>query len=328
MKKIEVLLDQRLLETVTAVATERGAVDHWPGPVGPDGRQSLFLLVPPHAEQRLLDTLQGLLGVEDNTRILVHALEVSLPREPADPVHRRRAQVTSREELYSQVEKGTRLDSTFVLLVLLSTVVAAIGLLEDNTAVVIGAMVIAPLLGPNLALALGAALGETHLIARSLLTNLTGMGLALSASVAIGLLWSGPFPSAELLARTDVGLDGIALALASGAAAVLSLTTGLSSVLVGVMVAVALLPPTATVGLMAARGEWLLAGGAGLLLVTNVVCVNLAAKVVLLARGVKPYAWSDAGRARQSMAGYLALWLISLIILIGVIVARRQLGAV
>ena len=94
--------------------------------------------------------------------------------------------------------------------------------------------------------------------------------------------------SPELAGRTNVGLDSVALALASGAAAALSLTTGLSSVMVGVMVAVALLPPAVTLGLMLGHGEGSLAAGAGLLLAINVVCINLASKVVFFIKGIRP----------------------------------------
>ena len=135
----------------------------------------------------------------------------------------------------------------------MSTIVAAIGLLEDNVAVVIGAMVIAPLLGPNIALSFATSLGEGKLLWSALKSNVIGMFVALILSVLIGLLWPLNFDSHELMARTDVGMDGIVLALVSGAAAVLSLTSGLSSALVGVMVAVAILPPTATLGLMLVR---------------------------------------------------------------------------
>ena len=104
-------------------------------------------------------------------------------------------------------------------------------------------------MGPNIALALATALGDTELIWKSLKTGAAGFVVALGLSIAIGKLWHLNFDSRELLARMDVGLDSVALALASGAAAVLSLSTGLPSVLVGVMVVVALLPsPTATMG--------------------------------------------------------------------------------
>ncbi len=198
---------------------------------------------------------------------------------------------TTREELYNNIVKNARLDSTYLLLVFLSTVVVAIGLLEDNVAVVIGAMVIAPLLGPNMALALGAALGDMPLMWKAIKATLAGLAMALLFSILIGIFWPLNVSSQELMARTDVGLDSVVLALASGAAAVISLTTGLASVLVGVMVAVALLPPTATLGIMLGSGQTKLAVGAALLLAVNIVCVNLAAKIVFWVRGVKPRSW-------------------------------------
>lgn len=177
------------------------------------------------------------------------------------------------------------------MLVVLSTIVAAIGLIESNVAVVIGAMVIAPLLGPNLAFGLGTALGDISLMRKSALTTSAGISLAVALSVVIGIFWPFDVSSPELAARTNVWLDSVALALASGAAAALSLTTGLSSVLVGVMVAVALLPPAVTLGIMLGLGNINLALGAGLLLAINVVCVNLAIKVVFFLKDIRPRTW-------------------------------------
>ena len=189
--------------------------------------------------------------------------------------------------LYEDVERNARLDNNYVVLVILSTVVAAIGLIEDNVAVVIGAMVIAPLLGPNLALSLGTALGEFVLIRKAVKTLAAGVLLAVFLSVVIGLLYPAKLVSDELLARTFAEVDSIALALASGAAAALSLTMGLSSVLVGVMVAVALLPPAATLGLMLGQGNYGLAAGASLLLAANVASVNLASILVFFIKGIR-----------------------------------------
>jgi uncharacterized hydrophobic protein (TIGR00341 family) len=228
----------------------------------------------------------------------------------------------SREELYAQIEKGAQIDGTYVLLVVLSTVVAAIGLIEDNVAVVIGAMVIAPLLGPNLALALAAALGDLDLMTNALRATLAGVALAIAVSLAIGHVWPQSLDSGELMARTDVGYDSVALALASGAAAVLSLTTGVSSVLVGVMVAVALLPPTAAVGLLLGAGQPLLASGAALLLAVNVASVNLAAQVVFLTKGVRPRTWLEKRKARQSTRLFFAIWIVLLTILATMIYLR------
>jgi uncharacterized hydrophobic protein (TIGR00341 family) len=183
-------------------------------------------------------------------------------------------------------------------------------------------MVIAPLLGPNLALALSTALGDVELMIRSLKTMVIGFIIALSLSFALGAVWQGELNSFELMSRTRVGFDSIALALVSGAAAVLSMATGLSSVLVGVMVAVALLPPCAVVGIMLGAGEYDLAAGAGLLLAVNIVCVNLSAKLVFLFKGVGPRTWYEKKKAKKAMISYLTFWCLSLTFLAFIIYQR------
>jgi len=326
MKIIEILADGSYLPALKSIAEKQEAADYWVGPEGQDGRHEVRLLVTPEKLQETLDALQAVLGNSESAKWFLMSVEAALPRpkEKNPKENDKTDSVTaSREELYNSVEKSARLDSNFLLLVFLSTIVVAIGLLEDNVAVVIGAMVIAPLLGPNIALALGTALGDTSLMWKSLKTTLAGLVLALGLSFLIGVLWPLNFESRELLARTDAGLDSAALAFASCAAAVLSLTTGLPSVLVGVMVAVALLPPTSTVGLMLGAGKWDLATGASLLLAVNVVCVNLAAKVSFLFRGIKPRTWLEKQKARQSMAIYIILWILSLAVLLMVIFFRH-----
>jgi uncharacterized hydrophobic protein (TIGR00341 family) len=160
---------------------------------------------------------------------------------------------------------------------------------------------------------------------QSLKTNLSGLALALVISLVIGLIWPVNLGDRELMTRTDVGMDSIALALASGAAAVLSLATGLSSALVGVMVAVALLPPTATLGMMLGSGQTTHAIGAALLLAVNIVCVILAAKIVFVAKGVKPRTWLEKRKARQSQTLSIVLWVALLAMLVGAIYLRRSL---
>jgi uncharacterized hydrophobic protein (TIGR00271 family) len=160
---------------------------------------------------------------------------------------------------------------------------------------------------------------------QSLKTSFSGLALALLIALVIGLIWPVNLDTRELLARTDVGMDSVALALASGAAAVLSLATGLSSALVGVMVAVALLPPTATLGMMLGSGQTTHAIGSGLLLAVNIVCVVLAAKIVFLMKGVKPRTWLEKRKARQSQTIYIVLWLLMLGILVAAIYLRRSL---
>ena len=325
MKLIEVITDAQNLKPVTSIAGQHNSEVNWVGSADEQGRQLIRILVSDENRQSVLDALQGLLG--ETSKILVLSLEAVLPRKEPDPsdTEANEAVTTTREELYSEIEKNARLDSTYLLLVFLSTVVVAIGLLEDNVAVVIGAMVIAPLLGPNIALALGAALGDMPLMWKAIKATLAGLAMALLFSILIGIFWPLNVSSQELMARTDVGLDSVVLALASGAAAVISLTTGLASVLVGVMVAVALLPPTATLGIMLGSGQTKLAVGAALLLAVNIVCVNLAAKIVFWVRGVKPRSWLEKQKANQSMVTYMVIWVLSLTFLLVVIFIRKGL---
>ena len=329
MKIIEVITHRDHINTVENIGDEHGVVDQWhiDSPEIED-RQIMRLLVDDSHRQDILDSLQNQLGRYETTRIVIIPVEATLPQTETETddkeKEKTRTSGATREELYHGISKNAELNSNYLLLVLLSTIVAAIGLIENNVAVVVGAMVIAPLLGPNIALALAATLGDTQLMWTSLKTNLAGMGLALMLSIIIGLILPLNLNSDELISRTYVGLDSVVLALASGAAAVLSLTTGLSSVLVGVMVAVALLPPTATMGLMLGSGEINMALGAALLLAVNVVCVNLAAKTVFLVRGVKPRTWLEKRKAKHSVILYMVFWIFSLLVLLVAIYLRGR----
>lgn len=328
MRLIEIVADEGHTDTLSGIADQHEVTDYWLGAPAEDGRRSFRMLVNDKERQSVMDALQSVLATADETRIVVLPVDTVLPRAGEDEEH---SAAVTREELYSQIEKGARIDSNYLLLTFLSTLVAAIGLIEDNVAVVVGAMVIAPLLGPNIALAFGSSLGDGKLVWSALKTGLAGLSLAFLVSLGIGMAWPVDIgrgeiliASTEILARTDVGLDGVALALVSGAAAVLSLTTGLSSTLVGVMVAVALLPPTATMGMLMGAGHQQLAAGAMLLLVVNVVCVIVSAKIVFLAKGVQPRTWHERNKARQSTLLYGVFWGILLVVLMLIVYARHR----
>jgi uncharacterized hydrophobic protein (TIGR00341 family) len=219
-----------------------------------------------------------------------------------------------REELLNDLASGTRITAVYLALIVLSTIVAAVGLMRDNIAVVIGAMVIAPLLTPNMALALATTLGDFDLMRKALKTNLAGLATSLVVAVAVGALLPR-VDSAQIVSRTETGFADIVLALASGAAGALVFTTGVPATLVGVMVAVALLPPLVAAGLRVAVGDAAGAGGAFLLLMTNVICVNLAAVVTFLVRGVGPRTWWEADKARRATRTAVLLWGALLVVL-------------
>ena len=327
MKYVEVVMEEGSADTVSAIGEKSDVSDFRIGETGKDGMQSMRLLVADDKIQSVLDSLQKILHTQPSARVVVLPVEIVLPIPSEQERKEEDAAVEAREALYEEVEKNARLDLNFGILVVLSTIVAAIGLIENNVAVVIGAMVIAPLLGPNLAFGLGTALGDISLMRKSALTTSAGIVMAVALSVAIGMFWPFDVSSPELVARTNVGLDSVALALASGAAAALSLTTGLSSVLVGVMVAVALLPPAVALGIMLGFGNFNLALGAGLLLAINVVCVNLAIKVVFFFKGIRPRTWWAKKKAKRAMVIYILAWVVTLMILVFFIYGRQALAS-
>lgn len=270
--------------------------------------------------QSLLDNLQTVLEKRNDWRITVASLDVTIPKlpEPKDDKKRARTQNT-REELYVKVSSDAKLDWNFVIMVVLSTIVAAIGLVSDGVAAVIGAMVIAPLLGPILGFAMGAALGDVALLRRGLITLGAGISIALAVSLVLAFFLPPNWESHELMSRAQVRVDGLALAMAAGGAAALSMTRGASSALVGVMVAAALLPPGAAVGLFAGYGEGTFALRAALLLSLNVAALILSALLVFRLSKIRPRTWIEQQHAKRAVwlnAGLSALFLLVSVALI------------
>lgn len=221
----------------------------------------------------------------------------------------------SREEVYQDVTDSIAVTNVHYALVALSTIVAAGGMLRDSTAVVIGAMVIAPLIGPNIALALGATLADWKLIRRSALVNFLGLLLGLLLAVIGGFFLPVDVTLGEIASRTRAGLADVVLALAAGAAGVLSVTRGVSTALIGVMVAVALLPPLVATGLLLGTANWAGAYGAGMLTLINLVAINLAGIITFQIQGIRPMTWYDEEKARRPRIYAIILWVVLLLAL-------------
>lgn len=285
MITIETIAPASNEDAITRIAKQNDATDYWISRSN-EKQIAIKILVDKAKSQKILDQLQKLMEGKSNFRVLAYPLEIALPYEKTKASNS--TATISREALLNQLKAQGKLDSHYLMLVFLSTIVAAIGLIENNVAVIIGAMVIAPLLGPNLALSLSTILGQVNGIFNALRTLVVGISFALGISILLSLFYPNLTLTSELLSRTTVGIDGLALALASGAAAALSITTGVSSVLVGVMVAVALLPPTVTLGICLGIGSYPEAKGAALLLIANIASVNLTAQITMRLKGIKP----------------------------------------
>jgi len=306
LRVVEVVAPSELAPSVRKVFQEHKPIDVWSVAENEEGgrRAVIRALVDPDYQQSTLDALQDALTGSEGWQILLHPLDAAIPKpepdEEAIETRERNRMTSTREVLYGQIEKGATTDTDYLLFVTLSTVVAGAALVTNNVAVLIGAMVIAPFLGPNLAFAFGAALGDRALMGQAAKTMGIGFALAVGLSIFGGAVFPLDMEAKELLDRTRIGLDGVAVALASGACAALALTSGASASLVGVMVAVALLPPAVALGIMVGAGETARAIGAGELFLANVSSVILSALAVFRYRGIEPRRWLEKFEARQS----------------------------
>lgn len=271
-----------------------------------------------------LDALHGRIADRGSLMVLVEPIDAVLPRPLATQSSNRKTELhsaaaVSREEVYAAISDGAKLHRNYLLLVALAAIVAAIGLTHDNTAAVIGAMVVAPLLGPNMAIALGLVLGDLPLVRRALVAAGVGFALTLGLAVLLGLVLEVDPTIPELASRTRVGGWDLVLALAAGCAGALAFTTGAPTYLTGVMVAVALLPPAVASGMLASAGEWRGASSALLLAGGNITAVTLAAILTFVWRGMRPRNWWQADRARSSARRGIVIFVGLLVVLAAVI---------
>jgi|FLOH01.1.fsa_nt_gi uncharacterized hydrophobic protein (TIGR00341 family) len=300
----------------------------------PGALTQFHILLPAEQLESLLDPMQAALGSYESFRAVVLAVETVVPKMPEITVaapqqteaaaggqvkgdstlltngkkSTKKSHRISREELLDDLTEMTKPATVHWWMVGFSTIVATIGLATDSTAVLIGAMVIAPLLGPNMALALASTLGDIPLAKAAIKANVFGVTLAFLVASLAGWIFDLNLESAQILARTDLHLEDLLLALAAGGAGALAFTSGVAASLVGVMVAVALLPPLAVCALMVTSGNWEAAQGAAMLLVGNLVCVNFASGATFLLSGVAPRTWWKKNQTRKVAVGMLSVW--------------------
>ncbi|HHP7235154.1 MAG TPA: TIGR00341 family protein [Desulfobacterales bacterium] len=331
LRLMEIILPAAELSQISQLLEENGVLGTWSVTLGEEKSITRALLTAEQTET-VSDLISRRYAHREEFRLLLFAVEAPLPlpeekpaeEEPAaaaapDEAKEKSAERISREELYQDVEDGTRLTVSFCVTVALSTLVATFGLLRDDVAILIGAMVIAPLLGPNVALSLASALGDGVLARRSAKTLAVGVTIAGLLSLLIGILVFVDPTVDSIASRTSVHPSDVVLALAAGSAGALAFTSGVATAVIGVMVAVALLPPIVAAGLLLGSGSTGAAFGALLLLVTNLTCINLAGVTTFLIQKIRPRTWWEAEQAKKATRVAIVSWLAVLLILLAII---------
>ena len=192
-----------------------------------------------------------------------------------------------RKQLVDRIAVGVDGGVDFVVMMLLAATLASLGLLEGSTAVVIGAMLVAPLMGPLLAAGFALAQGNLQLFRDALAVSGLGIAIGLGASLFFGALNPGFEPSMEIEARGDPDVLDLIIAFASGMVAAYGMgRPNVASTLAGVAIAAALLPPLAVIGIGLTNDSLFVAGNAAILFATNLVAIILGASLVFRLLGL------------------------------------------
>lgn len=227
--------------------------------------------------------------------------------------------------LFDRLQTQSRWNFDFVFLMILATGIAGLGLMQSSPAVVIGAMLVAPLMTPLLGSGLALVQGNLPLMRTCLRSIFFGFFAALGVGALLG--WIGPLSelTAELAGRGNPSLLDFGVAALSGIAASYCVARpGLSSALAGVAIAAALVPPIATVGISLTLQEWANAEGAALLFGTNVVTIVLSSCFTFFAIGVRGHGGSKQLWARRLIV--LLLILLALLMVPLATVLLREVG--
>ncbi len=204
------------------------------------------------------------------TKTILESISASLRRSDIP--------LAERESLYVEISDASWPHRRFYILVAVSTLIAAYGLLSNSAAVIIGAMLVAPLMGPIFGIALALISGDNKLLKASLTAEAIGVALSVAIGAIIGFLPYNLGTTAEMLARTTPTMYDLAIAFASGiAGAYASVQPKINAALPGVAISVALVPPLGTCGLFLAAGSYELAWGALMLFLANFFAIQLAA---------------------------------------------------
>lgn len=261
----------------------------------------IYFPLPSNAVEEVLESLRKV-GLNEDAYTVVLDAQTVISRD-FEKLEKRYAEQNdepdriAREEIQATARDLIPAFRIFLVMAIISAVVATAGLLLNSPAVVVGSMVIAPLFGPAMATSVGTVTDTRELFVDGVKYQVAGFAVAILSSVAfaavaksIPLLPPGlnVISLEQVSLRQEPGILSLVVALGAGVAGALSLTAGISTALVGVMIAAALIPPTAAIGIGVVWNSPSLVVGSAVLVLINTVSINLAALVVLWYSGYRP----------------------------------------
>lgn len=214
---------------------------------------------------------------------------------------------TERLDVFRNLRRAARAGVDFYMLMILASAIAMFGLILNSGAIIIGAMLVAPLMSPILAVGQGVVLGNTQMIREGLASTIRGIGLAVGVSAIVSLPLPTKLPTQEILARAEPNIFDLLVAICAGGAAAYSVSRkSLSGALPGVAISVALVPPLCVVGYGLGTSRFAISAGALLLFVTNLSSIVLVGAVFFMLLGIRPNREGREANVRRAIAVSIA----------------------
>lgn len=334
MRLIQAIIPEGKKEVVTDILTEKG-IDYVISPETSQRKYSdvLFFPIPKEGVEEILDELRDT-GLEKDGFTVVTKAEAIVAKEFEELKKRyqeseeKDESKVARQELKASAKNLSPSSPTYYLLLLAASLIATAGILLDNAAIVVGSMVIAPLIGPAMTSCVGTVINDQSLFYSGIKKQFLGILLTISTSVVFTRLALAVLlpPKLDLLSLNQItnqihpGLLSLIVALGSGLAGAFSLTAGINSALVGVMIAVALLPPAAAAGIGISTLNFKIGISSAILLLINLVSINLAGTFTLWIQGYKPGRWFEQQGAEKTTKSRIFI-LITLLLVIATLLA-------
>nr|WP_282594511.1 TIGR00341 family protein [Halomarina salina] len=283
--------------------------------------------LPTNAVEQVLSALREV-GVDEGAYTVVTDAETVVSDNfaalEAEYAEHGNGDLIAREELRSKAEGLSNSLPTYIIMTVVSALVGTAGLLLDSPATVVGSMVIAPLIGPALSASVGTVIDDERLFRRGVKLQALGVVLTVVAATvfSFAVKWIGfvpptldPTELSEINERLEPNLLSLVVALGAGVAGSVSLTAGVSTALVGVMIAVALIPPAAAVGIAIAWGLPGSALGAAVLTLVNLLSINVSALAVMWYSGYRPDRFFRQDEARSATVKRVAVLVVAIAVL-------------
>ena len=242
---------------------------------------------------RVLEVLNELgIGIEYGI-IDILKLQVTIPElvEEELDVSEELSSRVSVEEIESTIKEGMELNIDFYLFIIIAAFIAGAGLILNSTAIIIGSMIISPLMGSILGVSYGMISKNYNLVKKGIFGQLISVIIAIGIGVLLAslafLIYSSPSITNEMMSRNFPTIFDLIVSIGAGLAVGFAITGKIQSSLVGIAIAVSLMPPAVNIGVSLIYGNFLLSFGSCVLLMSNILAINLMAILIFKLKKIK-----------------------------------------